>query len=176
MKPVSNPVFREQRATTVPSLAFLILAACAILFVGQAASAAQTSNAPRATLKTLAGTWTATFKGTTFMKLHFMKKAGKLSATLSNGQIKLGPDGEILAVEVLPGVEKVKVEKLEANTVYLRKGTKQAPLRFAFRLQDKTHAKLEILHPKPALFDASGPEMAPPKPILLVKQTKANKS
>lgn len=177
MKPVSNPIFREQRARTVRAFAFLLLAACALVFVGQPASAAaQTPAAPRANPKSLAGTWTATFKGITYMKLHFMAKAGKLTATLSNGQIKLGPEGDILSVKVLPGVQKVKVEKLEGNTVYLRQGTKQKPLRFAFRLQDKTHAQLEILHPKPALFDESGPEMAPPKPILLVKQRKANKS
>lgn len=174
MKP--NPIIRQRCAAASPSPAFLLLATSLLLFVAiqPAPASAQTSPTPRADAKVLVGTWTATFKGTTFMRLHFAEKAGKLTATLSNGQIALNSEGEISAVKVMPGVQKIKVGKFEGNTAYLRQGTKKKPLRFAFRLQDKTHAKLEILHPKPALFDSPAVVVAP-KPILLVKQTTTKK-
>lgn len=175
MKP--RPIFHKQRPGTFPAFAVLLLGACAFLFatIQAVPAAAQTSTAPQVNARMLVGTWTATFKGTTFMRLRFAKRAGKLTATLSNGQVILDSQGNISSVKVMPGVQKVKVEKMEGNTVYLRQGTKEKPLRFAFRLQDKTHAKLEILHPKPALFNPSAPAVTAPKPISLVKRTKTNK-
>lgn len=99
------------------------------------------------------------------MTVHFTMKAGKLSATMTNGRLTVNQNGDITAVSVLPGVKSVAIDKVEHNVAYLHHGTKDSMVRFSFRLEDKTHAQLEILNPTPL-------GISPPKPIRLDKQTK----
>ncbi len=151
------------RAFRCPALSAIVAAVALLGAICPLPAAAQNQPALRPNPKAFVGTWTASFKGKTFMTLHFAMKNSKLTGQMSNGEVTLNADGSIASVTVNPGEDPVTILKVEHNAVYMLHGTKH-PLHFVVRLQDKTHAKIEILNPSPA-------GMAKPKPILLVKQT-----
>jgi hypothetical protein len=166
MKPIPIPFRRSRRAGNFPlPWAFFPLAAVLFAAMLPAALAAQKQPAPRPNPKAFVGSWTATFKGAPFMTIRFAMKDGKLSGVMSNGQMTVDSNGNITAVTVRPGEKPVKIQKVEHDVIYMRHAAKKDPVRFAFRLNDKTHAQLEILNTPPL-------GIAPLKPIPLVKQTK----
>lgn len=152
------------RALRFPALAAIVAAVVLFAAAGPLPAAAQKQPVQKPNPKAFVGTWTASFKGKTFMKVHFAMKNGKLTGQMSNGEVTLDAEGGISSVTVHPGEDPVTILKVEHNAVYLLHGTEH-PLHFVVRLQDKTHAKIKILNVSPA-------GMATPKPILLVKQPK----
>lgn len=165
MKPSPIPFRRSHRAGTFSPPVLFPLAAVLFAAILPAAMAAQKRPAPRPNPKAFVGTWAATFKGATFMTIRFEMKDGKLSGMMSNGQITVDSNGNITAVTVHPGEKPVTIQKVEHDVIYMRHAAKKDPVRFAFHLNDKTHAQLEILNTPPL-------GIAPLKPIPLVKQTK----
>lgn len=156
--------FARVRAFRFPALTTIVAAVVFFAAIRPLPAAAQQQPVLRPNPRAFVGTWTASFEGKTFMKLHFAMKNGKLTGRMSNGEVTMNADGSIAAVTVSPGEDPVTILKVEHNTVYMLHGAKH-PLHFVVRLQDKTHAEIEILSPSPA-------GVAKPKPIVLVKQVK----
>lgn len=167
MRPHAKQPARGRGAGIFPLSAFssfaIILLFAAILPISAAAAQARPAAPPNP--KAFVGTWTASFQGAPFMTIRFTMKDGKLTGEMSNGKITVDQDGNITSVSVLPGEKSLTIEKVEHNAVYLRHTKEKKQSRYAFRLNDQTHAQLEFLTTPPL-------GIAPIKPILLVKKAK----
>jgi hypothetical protein len=71
-----------------------------------------------AALDDWAGSWTATFKGKPYLILKLNSGAGRLSGTLSAGQVEASAQGNVTAIEAPPSdAYPLKSMKLTGNTL-----------------------------------------------------------
>ncbi|HEU5403329.1 MAG TPA: hypothetical protein VFU86_18380 [Terriglobales bacterium] len=61
-----------------------------------------------------AGTWQANFHGKPFMTLKLLEKDGKLTGTVSHGNIEADPNGDLTKAEAAPGESEVVESRLLA--------------------------------------------------------------
>ncbi len=61
-----------------------------------------------------AGTWQSSFQGKPFMTIKLVEKDGKLTGTVSNGNMEADPNGDLTKAEAEPGESEVVDSRLLA--------------------------------------------------------------
>jgi hypothetical protein len=121
----------------------------------------------------IAGSWIAQFEGRTFVRLDFKTVDGRITGTMTVGNIELDKHGALLRVgelshEVRPIFD---VTQRESTITFFRKDTDDStPDRFELRLLKAGDAELHILLSDEDREEFAANGIPAPKPIRVTKQ------
>src|SRR4051812_19424651 len=94
---------------------------------------------------TAAGSWTAAFKGQTFVRLAINSRSGSLSGTLSVADMQVDDQGAVQSVGPLPDATPIFDVSQKASTVTFSRKDGDDTDRFELRLLDATRGELRLL-------------------------------
>ncbi len=137
-------------------------------FVGSAFSlqAAPTNDA-NAGLEQFVGTWHAKFKGKIFETIVLNNQDGKITGTVSRGEIQLNDDGELTSADQIEGSDPITESKIIGKTLFITcKDEDGDSIKAEIKLTADDQAELQMVTP---------PNVSAPKPWTLERES-ANKS
>jgi bla regulator protein blaR1 len=102
-----------------------------------------------ADLRQFVGSWHAKFEGKTFQTIKLEKQEGKLTGTVSHGEIQSDKDGELTSAEEIDGSDPIVEAKLTGGIlrVTTKEEDSQDTIEFEMKLTDTDQAELRILTP-----------------------------
>ena len=103
------------------------------------------------------GTWHAKFKGKIFQTITLKRQQGKLTGTVSHGEIELDKDGELTSVEEIDGSDAIVEAKLTGGILRIttKEEDSQDTIQFEMKLTETDQGELRLLAP---------PDIPAPKP------------
>jgi hypothetical protein len=133
----------------------LVVAAC----LGISGFSVQTTqpNNTDADLEQFVGTWHAKFKGKIFQTITLRKQQGKLTGTVSHGEIQLDKEGELTSAEEIEGSDAIVEARLTGGILHIttKEEDSQDTIQFEMKLAEVDQGELRILTP---------PDVPAPKP------------
>ncbi len=130
------------------------------------AQASPSSNA-NAGLEQFVGPWHAKFKGKIFETVVLNNQDGKITGTVSRGEIQLNDNGELTSAEQIEGSDPIIESKVTGKTLHITcKDEDGDSIKAEIRLTADDQAELQMVTP---------PNVPGPKPWKLERES-ANKS
>ena len=115
-----------------------------------------------------AGSWTAEFKGETFIRLELTMAGGRLGGTMSAGNVEVDKQGELSRVSAAPGDPKPIFDVVQQGSmVTFARKDEQDTDRFELRLLDSGRAELRFVLTDELLKELAADGIPAPKPFVL---------
>jgi len=147
------------RKTWARTVALATLGLLVVTWLGVSSFSVQLTRANNtdADLQRFVGTWHAKFKGKIFNTIKLEKQQGKLTGTVSHGEIQLDEDGELTSAEEIDGSDPIVEAKLRGGILRVtsKEEDSQDTIEFEMKLTETGQAELRILTP---------PDVRAPKP------------
>ena len=117
------------------------------------------------------GSWTAEFKGQTFIRLELRAERGTLGGTMSTGNIEVDEKGDLRAVTAAAGDPKSIFDVVHRGLTltFSRKDVDDTD-RFEFRVLDSGRAELRLLLTDELRKELAADGIAVPKPVALTRR------
>ena len=117
------------------------------------------------------GSWTAEFKGQTFLRLELRAERGTLGGTMTTGNIEVDERGDLRQVTAAPADPKpISDVLLEGATLTFSLKDVQDTDRFEFRVLDSGRAELRFLFTDELRKELAADGIPVPKPIVLTRR------
>jgi hypothetical protein len=117
------------------------------------------------------GSWTAEFKGQTFVRLELRAGGGMLGGSMSTGNIEVDRQGDLRAVTAVSGDPKpiFDVVRQGATVTFSRKDVDDTD-RFEFRVLASGRAELQLLLTDELRKELAADGIAAPRPVALTRR------
>jgi len=151
---IMNVLAKTNRLRKTWARASALLVAICLAVSGFSVQVAQPNNTD-AELRQFVGTWHAKFKGKTFQTIKLEKQKGKLTGTVSHGQVGTDKAGELIGAEERDGSDPIVEAKLADGILRFttQEVGSQDTYQFEMKLTGAEQADLRMLLPpdSPAL-------------------------
>lgn len=111
---------------------------------------ASLSTAQNHKLSDYAGTWQSSFQGKPFMTIKLLEKDGKLTGTVSHGNIEADPNGDVKKAEAEPGESEIVDSRLLAlgDLELKTRDSDSDEMTIVFKLADEKTGSIRFVVPE----------------------------